>query len=387
MKHQITKLYALSFCAGLVFYYGIERLYFFSLGYEASIIALLPIASAIVTIALDIPLGYFSDKIGRKRTLVLACISLALSSLLYVMSSSLLAIIMASSLHALFWVGVSGTFQALIFESLRDLGSTKHYNKILGRVYSFLFGGMGIAILSAGFIAEAFGFGTNFFLAMLSATVATFIALTLREPSVDKQKPLDTWVKHVKEAAHIVRYSRVVSLLLMTALVFGAVIWVSNEFSQYIFQDLGLQLQLVSILSALALFSASVGRLLAHRLEKLRRPLVAIMLLLIFGVGLAEPPLIYICLLLYFGIAHCFLNSIESAIQHKLPNHLRATTMSLYSTLLSIIILVFAPLSSLVLRYYEVQSLFVIAAIITSVSLGVLYYLLRLPANKVSHPR
>lgn len=183
MRHQIKKLYALCFFAGLVFYYGVERLYFFSLGYESSIIALLPIASAIVTISLDLPLGYISDKLGRKRTLVFACLSLALSSLIYFLSSSLLAIVVASSLHALFWVGVSGTFQALIFESLRDTKQTKHYNKILGRAYSFLFIGMGLAILAAGFIADYFGFRTNFLLATFSAVCAFILALTLKEPS------------------------------------------------------------------------------------------------------------------------------------------------------------------------------------------------------------
>ena len=381
MHNQIKKLYALSFFAGLVFYYGIERLYFFSLGYEASIIALLPIASAVVTISLDLPLGYISDKLGRKRTLFFACLSLMFSSLIYYLSSSLIAIVLASSLHALFWVGVSGTFQALIYETLIDLKRTASYNKVLGRVYSFLFSGMGVAILSAGFIADAFGYRTNFFLATLSALTACLISLTLFEPT-HKHRPSETWKYHIKEAVIVVKHSRLITILLAIALLFGSVIWVSNEFSQYVFSLQMLELQTVSVLSALALASAAIGRLAAGYVDSYRTILATIMIGLLFGVGVSEPPLMYVCLIGYFGIAHCLLNSIESAIQHRLPNHLRATTMSLYSTLLSTGILIFAPLSSWLLKSHSVNDIFILASMASAVILSVLYLRLKTITQK-----
>jgi len=68
---QIQKLYLSNFLAGLVFWYGIEKLFMRSIGINAVGIAAATAALTIFLAMFDIPAGILADKRSRKGVLVL----------------------------------------------------------------------------------------------------------------------------------------------------------------------------------------------------------------------------------------------------------------------------------------------------------------------------
>jgi MFS family permease len=83
---------------------------------------------------LEIPSGYFSDKFGHKRTLVLAKVLLALSVLSFILAQGLPLFIIGSILMSLSFAFDSGTKAAFMHNTLIGLKREKEYTKITSKV-------------------------------------------------------------------------------------------------------------------------------------------------------------------------------------------------------------------------------------------------------------
>jgi len=105
------------FCHGLIFWQAVWFLYFQN-ELSASEAILLYVVFDVSATALEVPLGYMSDRIGRRITLILSSITGALSALLIALGSSFEVFALANALLGA-WVALSsGTDSAFLFESL-----------------------------------------------------------------------------------------------------------------------------------------------------------------------------------------------------------------------------------------------------------------------------
>ena len=66
---QINKIYLSNFLTGLVFWYGIEKLFMLSIGITAYSVGTITALFIVVTLLLDIPSGMLADRWSRKGTL------------------------------------------------------------------------------------------------------------------------------------------------------------------------------------------------------------------------------------------------------------------------------------------------------------------------------
>ena len=73
MKKNIYLLYAIALLQGMVFYGLIATLYRKTQGVSVSQITLIESVSLLLCLALEIPWGVISDRIGYKRTMVFCC--------------------------------------------------------------------------------------------------------------------------------------------------------------------------------------------------------------------------------------------------------------------------------------------------------------------------
>ncbi len=71
MRSTILKLYFANFFIGLIFWYGIEKLFMQSSGIDATGIGLVVAAVLGFNFLFDIPSGIIADRWSRKGTLIL----------------------------------------------------------------------------------------------------------------------------------------------------------------------------------------------------------------------------------------------------------------------------------------------------------------------------
>ncbi len=78
-------------------------------------------------VLLEVPSGYFSDRVGRRITLLISSLGLALSFLLFSVGSTFSIFALAQVLNAIGWTFRSGTDTALHYDSLASLGREDEY--------------------------------------------------------------------------------------------------------------------------------------------------------------------------------------------------------------------------------------------------------------------
>lgn len=78
---QIQKIYISHVFTGLVFWYGIEKLFMRSIGISPFGIGLVTATTLTSSLVFDIPSGILADKWSRKGTLMLSAVFLAVCSL------------------------------------------------------------------------------------------------------------------------------------------------------------------------------------------------------------------------------------------------------------------------------------------------------------------
>lgn len=359
ISRNIALLYVIHFFLGLMFYYGIERLFLFSLGISPSGASATIALGAATVLLLDIPLGALADRWGRKHTLLTACFFLLIATGIFAGAHSLEMFMLGTFFYSLYLVGTSGTMQALVYDSLAEMKMENQYNKISGRMYALFGASIGIALYVSGVLAQTMGYRFNFQISLVSGLIALALTAFLREPNYhDPEHDKLSAVHHLKQVIAVIHKNKIVlhaGILLLSLELF---VWMSNEYSQFIFHSFGLPLWVIGIISGTALMAGVIGRLLAHRLEH-RLYLFALVNLALFSLIGWTPELVVITsLIIFFGTNSLMLNNMEAVAQAQLPSKLRATAMSVLSSIGSGIAVIIGVIITVALKYTTIFVVF-----------------------------
>lgn len=85
---------------------------------------------------LEIPSGYFSDKFGHKKTLILAKFSFLISTLFFIFGDSLIFFVFGSAFIAFGFAFISGTGGAFLHNTLVGLKREKEYGDVAGKIHA-----------------------------------------------------------------------------------------------------------------------------------------------------------------------------------------------------------------------------------------------------------
>lgn len=155
------------------------------------------------TILTEVPSGYFSDRFGRRITLVLSSLMGAGSCLLIATGSGFFAFALAQILSGASFAFASGTDSALLYESLEQedkAGETASHEM---RSWRFTFTALAFSALAGGFMA-AKAPSSVFAVTAVTATISMMIAARFQEPlHIDKHEQvllIGQQVRAIKDA-------------------------------------------------------------------------------------------------------------------------------------------------------------------------------------------
>lgn len=132
MKKNICLLCSIALFQGLVFSYPISVLFKISRGLSINEIFILESIFIIFMLISEIPWGFFADRHGYKKTLVISYFIYLFSKLILYFSHSFLLFILQNILEALAVSGISGCDSAFIYSSSQKDNTSKAFSLYSG---------------------------------------------------------------------------------------------------------------------------------------------------------------------------------------------------------------------------------------------------------------
>jgi MFS family permease len=330
---------------------------------------LMYVVADLTTTVLEVPSGYMSDRLGRRKTLLTAAICFVAATLLLLVGEGFAEFALANALLGAAGAFASGTDSALIYESLQAEGRADEIERAELTAWRFSFSALALSAVTGGAMAfydEALPYAAT----AIAAGGLLVLTLFLREPVARPQ------AAHRDNLMTIVKSLRHPTLLWLLGLSLAGYVFshIPFVFGQPFIREVmtaagyGPETPLISgIVTFLMMAISLVVSLVASPLRKAMG--LAGVLLLAFAMqvaltaALALSNSLFVVALLMLrmvpdSVSHAFL---RARIQPLLPDAIRATYLSLqslagrvlFSALLSVAAL-YAPMDA-VASYAEMQ--------------------------------
>ncbi|MFK7941484.1 MAG: MFS transporter [Paracoccaceae bacterium] len=168
------------FCTNLLFWQGIWFLFFQERLSPAEAILMYAIYD-ISTTALEVPLGYLSDRVGRRVTLVLSSVGLLLAASMQAIGGGFWVYALAQVALGASKAFASGTDSALLYESLARSDRAAEIEAEELRSWRYSFAALALSALTGGVLAQE-SFVLAYVATAMAAAGALWIALCFTEP-------------------------------------------------------------------------------------------------------------------------------------------------------------------------------------------------------------
>jgi len=371
---QIHRLYLSNFLAGLVFWFGIEKLFMSSIGIDAVGIG---IATAVLTIFLlvfDIPSGILADKWSRKGLLIISTFALAAASLIFGLSNSLPMYIVGEVFYGIFVVATSGTYQAITYDTLKEQGMASKYSSVIGKAYALFLVGAGVGNIVGGFIANSFGFRLVFYISIITCLLNALVLISLREPKYHKTMGQEKIAKQIGTASRELIKIQLVRTLAIVLTALSVVEIFKLEFGQlYMFRYVTAPQAIGSLWAAFA-FAMALGSIVAHRFRTRLSTLILLSTLPLAVMAFVDNKANLALFLVQAVATAALLNQIETRVQENTPSAVRASVLSVLSSLGRLVsvpaVLIFGYIFK---DYDEIAAVRIVAVVAT---LALLYWIL-----------
>lgn len=235
------------------------------IGLSLAEILLLQAVFSLATVLMEYPSGYLSDRLGYRRSLLLASLLGISGWLTYTLAGSFFTVLLAEIQLGISYAFISGADSALLYETLRGAGREEEYLHHDGRMTAWAQGGEAAGAIGAG-VLYAWAPLLPFVLQVGVWIAAWLVCRRLTEPPVHHADPVTS---HWREAGRIVRQALVAQPALRWSLLFGAVLGLASFFPVWLVQPYmqqhGVPLAWFGPVWAAANLTVSLGSVLSAR--------------------------------------------------------------------------------------------------------------------------
>jgi MFS family permease len=184
---------------------------------------------------LEIPTGTVADFLGRKVSIILGCVVGVIGILVYVSYPNFYIFLTAEIIFAVAFTLISGADEALVYDSLNEMGQTELSKEVFSKMESLKLTGIVVGATAGGLIAKTCGLRMTLLLQAVPMAVAGIIALTLKEPPIAEEKPVLSFRAYRKLLASGIKYfmdNRVLKLLTLDMVFVNSTAWIIIWFYQ-----------------------------------------------------------------------------------------------------------------------------------------------------------
>jgi MFS family permease len=335
---QVPSLIALHFFVGFVFWYAIEKIFLSNeLNVGPTGIAVIVTVYMVITLVLDVPASVIADRWGRKRMLIVAVVCFIIANIILGSSQDFAMYLIGVVFWGLFSVSYGGTYEATLYDSLKQEKREKTFQKI--DAWSRLFFMIGITISSAasGFIADWLGLRSVFFLSVIPFVLALGILIfVIKEPKIihEDEEVEDIirrgYLSHLVNAFKSVWKSPVLRLVMFGTIILFFIQTPLYEFIQYVYIELFQTPLLVGLIGGVGSLFTTLGFYIAI---KRKRMFNMRFILLLAGIAVTTIALLanvgsLLPLAFLFITVSIIENALQTELQHATSSRTRASVTS-----------------------------------------------------------
>ncbi len=284
VETNTAKFFWITLFQNFSFLAPVLTLFYLQRGLSYSQIFILYIVIVVSMFLSEIPTGVLGDKFGRKTSIVCGCVGWVIFSIgLFFVTSfwGFFVLFVLWGLNATFF---SGSDEALIYDSLKQIGKENEMKKHMGRIYSAAFIPSIIIAPMAAIIAKDltnFQFNLLIFGNLLFYIAVFFISLSLVEPEsktkreiVSPLEILKSAIKHIKSSPKLLRIFLNKTLIFIPGSIVFGLLW------QPYLKDSGVPVAIFGILIAVA---SLMIFFMSRNLDKIEKHVSGKMLILATG--------------------------------------------------------------------------------------------------------
>jgi MFS family permease len=347
---SIRRFYAYKLSTEFYFLSAIWILFLQSRGFSLTEIGLAEASFHLAPLLLELPSGSFADLVGRRWSLAIGSLLVALSTGVLWMATSLPLVMLALFLHGASYSFRSGADQAFLYESLgeRQSNFASIFGKLLGASY--------LVAAAAAWIGAALSditYTLPFALSIAVALAGTWLAAGLAEPprEGDGNERPPTVRQHMQRARVTLRAQPAVAAMLVFSGGFWASVSIAGLYLPAAFADRGLSNTFIGGVIAAMLVMDAIGAMLAGhagRRGRFRTQLVvfgAVSGVLLAGTAISVLWVALVAFLLSRLISTLIEPLLFAWFNRMLPSEQRATLLSIESWMFSLTMIIAFPLA------------------------------------------
>ncbi len=303
------------------------------------------------SIICEVPSGAAADLFGRKRVMIAGRLCIFISCLLMLFGRSFLPFALSFIIQAVGNNLNSGSEEALVYDSMKQLGREGEYLRVCGRINTIIEISSAVATVLGGVIAE-YSFGACYAASTVLAALTLVPISLMREPQsgdVGNAVPIAKLLKeHFKTCFAILTENKKLTRLILFFNALDVAATVLFFYSQEYYSSMGLNRIEISLIMLAVGMLSTLGALLSDRIYRLTGRLVmkaAVVIILLCIGGYAFYNLwVSVCCLCLCNFMTAVLDPIRSASINKLlPSEQRATLISVDSLVFSVEMILIFP--------------------------------------------
>lgn len=377
IKKQLRKLYLYELISGFQIVDAVWVVFLLQRGFSIAQVGIAEGVFHVVSMCCEIPSGMVADLIGRKRTLVLSGLVSAAGSLCMILTNAFPMILVAMGLNALSYNLVSGSREALTYDSLLEAGAQEEYLRVSAiqeKLYLFVFAAANLFSV----VTVSLGYEKGYLISMVQGICCSIVAFRIWEPGRENTKQHEknrNWTrilrKHVIESGKFfVTHGFAARRMLISGVAAAGYYIVFMLLQQHLVEQ-GLQAKWIGIPLLLISFGGMAGASLGEKTGKVKIKFLLLAggvlegVLIVFS-GMPALPGCVLAAAFAHGISEMLAIRIGDENQKVFSSEVRATMVSVENMVYSVVMVVLSPVVGWLSEKFSISWAFGILGIFVS---------------------
>lgn len=354
LRKNVYKNYVYTLIQNIDLTRGIWMIYLASKGMSLTQLGLLETIFHITSFTMEVPTGAVADIFGRRTSRIVGRIMSLISVIILLLANSFLWFAISFIFTALSYNLESGAGDALIYDSLKEIGEEETYMKVSGRKELFFQVAGVVSFFLGGYLATK-SYDMAFLLTIVIAIITIAQSFTFKEPNVGRVKIVhgdeNIFINQLKTSLKIILSKpKIGFLIIFTQILMAFCTCIFYYLQNYLKGD-GYSEAIIGVIYAVCSLASALVSTQVHAIEKkikergilLLTPLLTVGC--IWGIALSKYHYVFFVLLMITeGIIYV---SISDYINKMIPSENRATILSFASMVFSFFMITLFPIVGL----------------------------------------